>query len=259
MKMYFSLFWMNNQGAVRIQSDIPEISSCVYNLLSDDESKTVYKSIIQKRKNGVVDYTDIFDPIEYFRNDFFNPKNEKVYVDAGAFDGDSVKKFEKYNPGYSRIYAFEPDEDNYTELIENCNEEIRMNKVVPSQYGLSDNNDYALFEMGAGVSSAILQDWSDADSISKIKCIKLDDAVKEKVSMIKMDIEGNEIKALHGAENILKRDTPDLAICIYHKPDDLWNIPLLIHKMVPQYKMYIRHHGILYTDTVLYATVGIDK
>ena len=68
-----------------------------------------------------------------------------------------------------------------------------------------------------------------------------------------MDIEGSEIKALEGAKNTISKYKPNLAICIYHKTDDLWKIPDLIHKMVPEYQLYIRHHSCIFYDTVLYA------
>ena len=78
----------------------------------------------------------------------------------------------------------------------------------------------------------------------------------DKVTLIKMDIEGSEIEALNGAVNVIKRDKPRLAICIYHKPEHLYAIPLWIKKTVPEYKLYIRHHSdTRWTDTVLYATL----
>ena len=70
-----------------------------------------------------------------------------------------------------------------------------------------------------------------------------------------MDIEGSEQDALLGAAGIIRRDRPRLAICIYHKPEDLYEIPFLIKELVPEYRLYIRHHSDTYAETVLYATL----
>ncbi len=85
--------------------------------------------------------------------------------------------------------------------------------------------------------------------------VRLDDALKsEDVTFIKMDIEGSEVAALRGAEEILRTKKPQLAICVYHKTSDFWEIPSLIREGGLNYKLYLRHH---YNrncwGTVLYA------
>ena len=78
---------------------------------------------------------------------------------------------------------------------------------------------------------------------------------EEKVTLIKMDIEGAELQSLKGAKRIIQHDKPKLAICIYHKPEDMVEIPLYIKELVPEYKLYIRHHSSNVSDTVLYAVM----
>lgn len=68
-----------------------------------------------------------------------------------------------------------------------------------------------------------------------------------------MDIEGAELPALHGALKIIKRDKPTLAICVYHKREDLITIPQYIKKIVPEYKLYLRVHYAYASELVLYA------
>ena len=75
----------------------------------------------------------------------------------------------------------------------------------------------------------------------------------EKITFIKMDVEGSEYKALLGAEKIISCCKPKLAISIYHNPEDIWELPELILKMNPDYKFYIRHYSLAGEDTVLYA------
>ena len=74
-----------------------------------------------------------------------------------------------------------------------------------------------------------------------------------KVTFLKMDIEGSELAALRGAERIIREQRPKLAICVYHKPEDLWEIPSLLLSYHPDYKLYLRHYSINETETVLYA------
>ena len=74
-------------------------------------------------------------------------------------------------------------------------------------------------------------------------------------NFIKLDIEGKEKEVLMDIEEYIAEQMPDLAICIYHKVEDLWEIPMMIKKINPKYKIYIRHHSNYYTETVCYATV----
>ncbi len=70
-----------------------------------------------------------------------------------------------------------------------------------------------------------------------------------------MDIEGAELNALYGMEQTIKRCKPKLAICIYHKFEDLWELPLYIRKLVPEYKLYIRNYTTYLDEIVLYAVL----
>lgn len=95
---------------------------------------------------------------------------------------------------------------------------------------------------------------------SIVKGISLDEVVKDKkVTFIKMDIEGSELNALKGAESIIKKNKPRLAICIYHKPEDILELPLYILELIPEYRFYIRHYSSHIWETVLYAVTDKEK
>ena len=70
-----------------------------------------------------------------------------------------------------------------------------------------------------------------------------------------MDIEGSELKALEGMKQTIKKYKPKLAICIYHKFEDLWELPLYIKKLVPEYQLYIRNYTSYLDEIVLYAAI----
>lgn len=77
----------------------------------------------------------------------------------------------------------------------------------------------------------------------------------ERVTYIKMDIEGAELNALKGGANIIEKYKPKLAISLYHKAEDIYEIPLYLKSLVPEYKFYIRHYTDLWEETVLYAVL----
>ena len=215
-------------------------------LLADNESKIIADAILDKRIQQNLDYSDICTGHEYFIPDIISVRNDAVYVDGGAYNGDSVKNFIDFQKNcFKKIYAFEPDLKNFNNIdCKDLDERIEF-----YNYGLWSKKDELSF-MSSDTGSTISEMGNKT-----IKVISLDTFLcEQKVTLIKMDIEGAETEALRGAENIIKKWQPDLAICIYHKPEDVWTIPLMLHSMVKDYKFYIRHHGSTIMDTVLYAT-----
>lgn len=81
----------------------------------------------------------------------------------------------------------------------------------------------------------------------------MDNLISEKVTFIKMDIEGAEYNALLGCKKIIREQKPKLAICIYHKPEDIIEIPELILSINKEYQFYIRHYSTTWAETILYA------
>ena len=104
------------------------------------------------------------------------------------------------------------------------------------------------YEHGA---SRIIEDVNSDKTY--IDVVRIDNLIKENITYIKMDIEGAELNAIKGAERIIKENKPTLAICVYHKNEDLLNIASAIKALVPEYKLYLRHHNVSGTETVLYA------
>ena len=155
--------------------------------------------------------------------------------------------------GYSRIYAWEPDRKNI-EILNKIIENHPNVKNIP--YALwSEKTTLYFSEEGTAGSKVVANHESTVKTIS-LEANSIDNVhVEDKVSFIKMDIEGAEMYAIKGAEHTIMRDRPNLAICIYHKPEDLWEIPLLIQSWVPDYKFYVRHYGERFYGTILFATI----
>ena len=195
------------------------------------------------------DYHALLKPnkLEYFDEVLKFTENE-VFVDAGCCNCANSLDFIEHCPSYEKIYAFEPDKRSY----DVCGEVIKDKQISNIELfdcGLWDKKDTTSFG-GDGCPHI------DTNGEQVIKLEALDEIVKgNKVTFIKMDIEGAELNALTGARETIKANKPKLAICIYHKPDDIWELPLYIHELVPEYKMYIRHYSAKGCSTILYATI----
>lgn len=252
---YFSYFWlMQDMRDYCYQPDIDMNSiEQVKSIVEDDYSRYVLDEIVAKRRYGALDYTDIkSEGSEYFRDEFFTfVPNEEVFVDAGGFDGDTIEEFIVWTGGqYDKVYTFEPDPHMLNKIKQRI-KHWRNIEVCP--YGLWESESMREFILDNNVYSSRITVTRGG---TPLQCVSLDSFLAgRKCSFIKMDIEGAEIAALHGAYQTIKDNKPKLAICIYHNPNDLWEIPLMIKKWVPEYKLYIRHFGVRYFSTVLFATV----
>lgn len=197
------------------------------------------------------DITETLERQQYF--DFFEYSGEKeTFVDGGVYDLGSVAGFLKWcNGNYERVFAFEPEKSNY----ELCKEKAEQwENVSLFNCGLLDRQGKIGFTSGLGGASRIEDQQQDFYSDYDISVTDLDSVIQEeKVTFIKMDIEGAEEKALLGARRVITEQKPKLAICVYHKPEDIIELPALILGMRPDYKIAFRHYSLRGTETVMYA------
>lgn len=258
IKDYYSTYWMDTPIKVSYQQTVPDKEvKWLKSIVCDEESKRILDSIVKKRQNNVMDYTDIKynGESDYFIDEFWTPYTDgsEVFVDGGGYTGDSIKEFVYWTKGvYKSIYSFEPD-PNKSKIIED-NLWKWDGKVHLYNRGLYDKETELNFIEGTDLYSGKIVTENAEENI-KIKTVVLDNIITERVTFLKMDIEGAEIAALEGARKIITKDKPRLAICIYHKLDDLWEIPKLILQMVPEYKIRIRHCGMRCKGTVCYASM----
>ena len=189
---------------------------------------------------------------QYFSLCFIKPQHNEVFIDAGCMDAGTSLLFREFTKdyGYKRIYAFEPSPQCYLQCKKIINENEMINVTLINK-GLWDSADTLSFSDSIILGGSTISNDGDLT----IETVALDDVVDkdDKVTFIKMDVEGAELNALFGAKEIIKRDKPRLAICIYHKPEDIINIPSYILSLNSEYKLYIRHYSPIETETVLYA------
>lgn len=211
----------------------------------DDLSKMIYNNIIKYRITHDSKIRGRYSrKDQYFPKDLIRIQENEVFVDCGAYIGDTIIPFiraAKY--GFKKIIAFEPDVENSLRITM-IDERI---KVINACVW---NEDTTLkFESGLDSSSKICDERGVGVKACKI------DSIPEcaDATFIKMDIEGAEYNALLGAYNTIRNNKPKLAICIYHSDEDMLRIQELIASWNLGYKFFIRHHAQKTSETVLYA------
>lgn len=217
-----------------------------YDLLEDDVSKEIFIAFLNAKMSG--DPSPLYQYAEF--NQYFNTlvrlTDHESFVDCGAFDGDTIQAFlSATNAKYTNIIALEPDTNNFENLSRNVLQHPNIelyNKACWSSSGK------LLFSSEANVASLVASGGSLVE-VEKIDTI----ADGRKITFIKMDIEGAELEALKGAHETISAHAPKLAICAYHRPEDLITLPQYIKMINDEYKFYLRHHQYMSWEMVLYA------
>ncbi|MEZ3464298.1 MAG: FkbM family methyltransferase [Lachnospiraceae bacterium] len=231
-------------------------------LLHDEESKDIFTKVFCNKiylSSTNTPYQMFSSEGEYFDNGCWTLGENEYFVDGGAYIGDTVTEFVEYTKGaFGAVYSFEYEAVNYKRLSHNMKKFPQgiQEKIETFQCGIWDKRETGWCEyLGESDGTQLMTEDCKGPNAEQCLLDKLDDVLSDKkVTVLKMDIEGAEVQGLNGAKNIIISQKPKLAICLYHTPEHLWEIPLLIHEMRPDYKMIIRHHSVQnYTDTVLYA------
>nr|WP_318381234.1 FkbM family methyltransferase [uncultured Enterobacter sp.] len=226
-----------------------------YNSLADEKSKETLVAFINQRICARrAEYGKFFDPNHYLAEDLVKLQDEEVYVDCGAYDGDSVLAFlraaEKQGVVKpAKILAFEPEDKNFT-LLQNAN--VGDVQLTAINKGVWSENTTLRFDSGMDTSSRL----SEGEGNTSVEVVSIDNALEgtHYATFIKMDIEGAELEALKGAQQTIRASKPILTISLYHKPEDLVTIPQFVQSVYPDYRFYLRgHHPELAFELVLYA------
>lgn len=236
----------------------------IYDKLKDSKSKRIFVSLLNYKMSKDIKYLDTMkEDIDTEENQYFdknllltNRQFQGGFVDAGAYTGDTMEAFYRNFPEYTGIYyCFEAGQEIYKRLLSNVElfcKEIGSFNVQCFNIATWDEKGTLCFDTtnsGGGQGSRI------SDSGEYVDCDTLDHVLHDKqIGFIKMDIEGAEHKSLEGARTIIGKQHPVLAICVYHKKEDMFDIPELIESIAPEkYDFYIRQYRYGQSETVLYA------
>lgn len=219
----------------------------VFDSLADEISRKVYMHRI-KRVFLLSDISHVMSPAEeqYF-DQIVGLTDQEVFVDCDAYIGDTAMEFiQRVNGKYRQIYMFEAEPSKYGQIQKNLMRQ--QYKLYP--YGVWSENKVLCFDADGSSASKV----SGHGTGIEVKVVALDNVdFGETPTFIKMDIEGAEKEALLGAKNMISEFHPKLAICVYHRWEDLFELPLLIKEFYPDYRLYIRHYSNRFAETVCYA------
>ena len=186
---------------------------------------------------------------QYFGPSFMQPIPNEVFLDVGCA-GYTIPGFVEFAKGdYQRIIGFEAITHHYNQVVETTREYRNVDIYNFAAWSSNASIDFLIGAHEMAVTSAT----RIGSEIRTIKAVRIDDIVKEKVTLVKMDIEGAELEALKGAAGIISKYRPRMAISIYHNERDIIDIPRFICSQVADYSLYIRHHSAFPWETVLYA------
>ena len=206
----------------------------VYNRLSDDASKQVFKNAVMYKLTGKIEYLfECETPINEIYQNILKFDNDEVYFDLGAYRGDTVEEFLSACKDYKKIIAVEPDKKTYNKL---CLATENVTNIENINACVSDIDGQIEFEMNGSRGSTI---GKGRDLITSITIDAL--SKKEIPTYIKMDIEGAEVSAIIGGANTIKQYKPQMQIAAYHRSEDLILIPQKILNIRKDYKIYLRH------------------
>jgi FkbM family methyltransferase len=235
---------------MELQRDAIEAAASVW---ADEASRAEYAS--QVRWRFLLDYSALTSPRPvsetYFPDDLVARRSDEVFVDCGAFTGDTVDAFLTARAGqFGRIVAIEPDVENCRTLERHVRDlypkdadRIRVEPfALGSQRGVITFNTTGTVRSKVGVGATTV----DVATIDEI-------LANDEPTYIKFDIEGAEHEAIVGGFGVIQTSVPVLAVSAYHKPEDIWDLPLLVRSIRPDYRLYLRRYSDERWEQVLYA------
>ncbi len=215
-------------------------------LLADQESVRVFDHIISYKLTGDLKYLTAIenDPDESFGT-ILPSHTFRTAIDLGAYNGDSARALSAYAPGLKTLYALEPDARNHRKLCAYAEQESRFT-VLPLQAAAWSCDTTLYFDASGNRNAGAAQNTSSvllprAGKVTEVQARSVDSVLDGKAcDYIKFDVEGSEAKALEGCRRTVAACKPCLLVSCYHRSEDLFALPLLVHGLCPEYRLYLR-------------------
>ncbi len=220
-------------------------------LLTDQTSLLTLQAALRQRLRGEFDdRRPVAD--QYFPGDIFTLRTDEVFVDGGAFTGDTLDGFlARTGSRFLEYHAFEPDRTNAAQLrrhIAGLLASVRQRISVHAVALHSRNESLDFAEEGRPTSKSVPGGGGSVPGRA------LDDVIPgRRITFIKLDVEGAERDALLGARSVISSCRPLAAVCVYHGPRDLWEIPPMLRELLPEHRFFLRQHQFDGYELVVYA------
>lgn len=228
-----------------------------YGLCDDELSRKTLLLYIKTYLTDDMSYLNqVYNKEQYFTKEMLSFSEEETVVDAGAYTGDTLESYLALAaPSFRKYYAYEPSNENYVKLEQLVNQK-GFNNVILYKAGLGERKEICWFEENnLEITASRVVEEADDKASYKIQIESIDETAPD-ATFIKADIEGMEMELLHGAKHTILRNKPKLAICAYHRAEDIFTIPLLLKEWVPEYKIYFRQHDLNQPhELVCYAVI----
>lgn len=227
-----------------------------FDLWEDDESRAEY--VAQVRFRLTADFDGLAHPVshaQYFPDDLYTWRDDEWIVDGGAYDGDTVRSLARlHSSRFGHVLAVEPDPINFARLqatVVGLPPAMRS-KVECLHLALASEST-TLHLDATGTAASAASTAADVGTVA-VRAEPLDTLVRAACpTLVKLDIEGFEPDALLGARATITRHAPILAVCVYHRQDHLWTIPLMLRQWRDDYAFFLRPHNEEGWDLVCYA------
>lgn len=249
MKPDFYL-WEDGFDYAAYFSDHEEEIETVDAMLADEKSRKVYRNLLQykvSRDRSLIEAVRDDVDRQYFDPEIITLGTDEVFLDLGAYIGDTVEAFAKRVGGrYQSIVALEPDKRNREKLLEVAS---KLHNITCLPYGIGEEEGTARFRSEATWTSAIDENGDIEIEIKTVDGLFAD----KRLTLLKADIEGLEKQMLRGARKTIEEQMPQMALSAYHCKEDMFAIINIINSYHEGYKFYLRHYTEMPIDTVLYA------
>lgn len=228
------------------------------NILADDQSRECLDLIMKYKITGDIGILRKSETPTMETTELLNIGLNETYVDLGAYNGDTVEEFLRYTgKRFNKIYAVEPDRRNFSKLRRRLYY-ISSNLLTAKNAAAWSSDTKLWFNSKSGRGSSVYQSLTENNITGRgteIDAISVDSLLDGKpATLIKYDVEGSEKEALLGSAETIGRYKPRLVVSLYHRVEDLIELPLLVHQLNPDYKLYLRHHPYIPAwDTNLYC------
>lgn len=232
-------------------------------VLADAPSRDTLRAVLMTMLTGDPGYcASVAQDRQYFCLPPFARARDEHFIDAGAFDGDSVEQFIVAHEGaFSKIYAFEPGARQFASLqarVARLRESwhFRPGAIELVNAGLGARDYSARAGNVNGELTNLAVGYASAGNDAEFSIVGLDRFLQERrVTFLKADVEGMEMDLLEGARATIQRQKPKISICVYHYPPDIPAISGYLASLVPGYRFALRHHSAQLMETVLYCWI----